>query len=968
MAEDRIYLHQKYESPRMDRSVPYEQVKKGSLGKVSGADGRFNGGIRKFYGMREVLDIDDVTNMGGIDAYDGPSYFKAVTFQKKDTSTVYRGFVIRWDSQNDNTAEQVDLIYTANSGTSWSRHAIWGCRSIAFTSGGTTEISIGDTITGATGGATAYVDFVVLSSGSWAGGDAAGTFYVRNQSGTFESENLNVGASTNLATIAGDTTNNSISSTADIDCAVDRGFLIVGIEGSATKTTYWNGSSIVTVSSGPGDFDTELTAPTLNTSSVNTSYQLKGNGTYQVAYRFYDSTRGIYSALSAPLTIHLDRMKTTYATGTITFNSGGDNSGLMQSGDIFTINSRTYEYISDSGSDVIISAASAADIESHAEALADAINGDSSAEVTATAQATSVLITASTRGSDANSYGLVVTVGGNDFSASGSTLSGGGDATSEPEDQCRATIDFPANTAVVSGEAYSDFAALFDTVDIFRTVNLGETVSTQGAIFYLESTIAKTGNWATSGTWDSLTAYIGSKVDDALPFQIMYDPEKDIIQTPPQSGTIGRYGRLTFMAQASSVDGGYDTLHSSYEHTSPEYFSTYNKRRGDPEDGRPLRFIRAGVSLFQLCYNSIVHIFKSGDTKPLQYTRLHEKRGIVGKGAAHSSGNSIFMVSGLGVAALNATDGSMGGISAADRVIFDDWKSYLSEIESCYDALMNCSFFLCPSLRQILCLWHSSRTVSFLEGANFVGASGGPNVSGTNDRAFFITATGLIVSPDVLEAGSGTMWDLASTYTLDSTVTTGGTTLTDTEATFHADMVGARLYITNGTNAGYDREIASVNTSTKVLTFTENFPYDIGATDRYSISPVPFIVRTWPLAQEELSPFVRRILMGVAVKASDQSGFEENTNKYWRVSAYRDREPTPEQQMVYISMDYGPGVSCGGLNIDGVNVTPYIEQISTGTMFELTDAEFAMTPTDSRMTGDEYAYGDGDYGSGRYGY
>jgi hypothetical protein len=77
-------------------------------------------------------------------------------------------------------------------------------RRLAFTSGGTTAIAVGNTITGATGGATAVVMSVEVTSGTWAGGDAAGELIIMTQVGTFESENLNVGASSNLATIAAD--------------------------------------------------------------------------------------------------------------------------------------------------------------------------------------------------------------------------------------------------------------------------------------------------------------------------------------------------------------------------------------------------------------------------------------------------------------------------------------------------------------------------------------------------------------------------------------------------------------------------------------------------------------------------------------------------------------------------------------------------------------------------------------------
>ena len=595
MAEDRIYIPYAFRSPRMDASVPPNQVKPGSFGRLSGIDGRFNGGLRKFYGMKKILDLDGVTGMGGIDAFAGPDFIRQVTFQKRNTSTTYRGFVIRWDSQNDTTDEQIDLIYTSDSGSTWTRLAVWAA-------------------------------------------------------------------------------SNSITASLEIDCMVSGGYLLVAVDGKATKTVYWNGAALVAVDSGPGNFDVELTTPTLNTSAVDTSYQLRGNGTYQIAYRFYDSTRGIYSALSAPLVVHLDHLKTTKAIGTISLSTAGGDSGLMVAGDIFTINSRTYEYI-DSGSDVIIAAAAGATTAEHATALADAINGDSSAVVTASAQASSVLLESIVRGTAGNAYTLAVTeVAPNqdDISVSGATLTGGGVVTTEPETQVKITIDFPDNEDIVPDDAVEDYDsldALFDTVDIFRTIDLGESATTQGAIFYLEQTIAKAGNWATSGTWDSLTADIGTLVDDALPFQTMYDPEKDIIVAPPQSGTIGRYANLTFMAQASSSDGGYDTLSSSPEHTSPEYFSTYNTRIGDPEDGRPLRFIPAGDSLFQLCYNAIIHIFKSGKLKPIQFTRLHQKRGPVGKEVAHSSGNSVFMISGLGLVVLNATDGSMGSISAVARVV-----------------------------------------------------------------------------------------------------------------------------------------------------------------------------------------------------------------------------------------------------------------------------------------------------------
>ena len=64
-------------------------------------------------------------------------------------------------------------------------------RSLAFT-GGKEEIAEGDTITGATSGATAIVKRVIVTSGSWDANDAAGRFILSGQTGAFASEALTV--------------------------------------------------------------------------------------------------------------------------------------------------------------------------------------------------------------------------------------------------------------------------------------------------------------------------------------------------------------------------------------------------------------------------------------------------------------------------------------------------------------------------------------------------------------------------------------------------------------------------------------------------------------------------------------------------------------------------------------------------------------------------------------------------------
>ncbi len=74
----------------------------------------------------------------------------------------------------------------------------------AYTNGSVDPI-VGETFTGATGGATAiYEGRNAVQTGSFAGTDATGTFYFTDEVGAFQSENLNGSASgANFATIGG---------------------------------------------------------------------------------------------------------------------------------------------------------------------------------------------------------------------------------------------------------------------------------------------------------------------------------------------------------------------------------------------------------------------------------------------------------------------------------------------------------------------------------------------------------------------------------------------------------------------------------------------------------------------------------------------------------------------------------------------------------------------------------------------
>jgi len=114
------------------------------------------------------------------------------------------GFVYKGDRYcfRDNAGATAGQLFKATT-SGWVAQTLG--RSIAFTSGGTTEITEDTVLEGDNSGATATVKRVILTSGSWAGGDAAGRMILTSQSGTFQAENLDIqGGATNVATIGGD--------------------------------------------------------------------------------------------------------------------------------------------------------------------------------------------------------------------------------------------------------------------------------------------------------------------------------------------------------------------------------------------------------------------------------------------------------------------------------------------------------------------------------------------------------------------------------------------------------------------------------------------------------------------------------------------------------------------------------------------------------------------------------------------
>ena len=140
----------------------------------------------------------DVGDTFTIVVSDGVLKVVRIDFDAVDGSEDAHGFVIAEYDASEADLEGVAVVRDAIIDPG---HLAWP---MAFTSGGTDVPEVGDTVVGATSSDTGEICKITLGSGSWSGGDAAGTLWLRNVTGEFQAENLDIDARsiTDFATIA----------------------------------------------------------------------------------------------------------------------------------------------------------------------------------------------------------------------------------------------------------------------------------------------------------------------------------------------------------------------------------------------------------------------------------------------------------------------------------------------------------------------------------------------------------------------------------------------------------------------------------------------------------------------------------------------------------------------------------------------------------------------------------------------
>jgi hypothetical protein len=143
----------------------------------------------------EDFDVDDLFT---IEVTAGSDKVVKINFAGVDGSEDPHGFVI---ADYDGSEADVDGVAIVRDAIIDAGFLAWP---MAFTGGGTDVPKVGDVVVGATSSDTGEIVKIEVTSGSWAGGDAAGVIWLRKVSGEFQAEDLDIDEReiTDFATIA----------------------------------------------------------------------------------------------------------------------------------------------------------------------------------------------------------------------------------------------------------------------------------------------------------------------------------------------------------------------------------------------------------------------------------------------------------------------------------------------------------------------------------------------------------------------------------------------------------------------------------------------------------------------------------------------------------------------------------------------------------------------------------------------
>jgi len=537
------------------------------------------------------------------------------------------------------------------------------------------------------------------------------------------------------------------------------------------------------------------------------------------------------------------------------------------------------------------------------------------------------------------------------------------------------------------------------TLRVYRTINQrGPLDVYQGGVLFLEQEIED----ATDGQSVNIGEVDVGLTDIALVQQDMFDPWADPVIAPPKGSACAFYEGSLFAAKISGEQGFY---WSNPYKEAPEEFGANYKFDGSGGDGDTLRFLEVASHLIAVCEAAIYRITKNGGQ--ISVVKLTDSYVPVRKECITRVGNTLLLLTVQGIVGLDVNTGAIELYSHADRILHEQWSlpftlpaeeddesvdvsTSFDWLTMAHDDALGCTFILHPEKFETLCIWSTTKGVTLLEGTPYhivaegldMGSKDADELWLNTRRAFFLDRDGAVLKPSLtgspVSAVDRSKGGTAAAFTLyEEGEGTQAASLTCDDLSEYD--VGKAVYVTSGTTQGLLGIITSVNSVGEsvmiensedgpedttmyypvdlllgepadyvgALTFSEDYQY-IPSGTHYQIAPTPFKAYFKPLMVGENPRFSRKVLHSGQFHFSLLNGFStEGVNDVFRVGVYRNYSQTPAVSSTLVP-SLNPAANSVRLNVDGVVLQPFLENVSFGTQFEIPAVLFKIAANQSK--------------------
>lgn len=380
--------------------------------------------------------------------------------------------------------------------------------------------------------------------------------------------------------------------------------------------------------------------------------------------------------------------------------------------------------------------------------------------------------------------------------------------------------------------------------------------------------------------------------DDGLFTQLQYDAiAQEVGAAPRMKRVVGFDGMLIGVSdprEPLTPDENWKNVErlpeavcwSAISQGEVENFPVLNYQELDDPSERVLGLFAGSTAAFAVTNMGIYRILRAGTS--VSMTRVAYPLGCVGRFAACTVGDVLYVITRTGVKEIDGATGEVRNVRLLNRLVFDDkrWAGTLSSVQVGYDGFAGAIVFLNTSLHELVLLWESTGAVTRIVDAPWSFIASGPDVKTNNgaQRAYLVDSAGKTHTVDAFrEAGKATMCGAGASETVNGAVTTGSAThIIDSAASFPVGCVGFKVYILSGVRSGETATITARGSGTDLTVSGLSGTLTTG--DRYSIAPVVVHVRLPRLSGMGADdPFVRKIASNITASLNELRG-EVSTN------------------------------------------------------------------------------------------